>query len=309
MSLNGDVGGSAPAADTPVETEVETSAPSGSSPEVSSGGGGDTGSDYDWGAWAPDKEDYPETYKPAISAVSSHYEQQIAQLRAEQQRNEFFRTLWESSEQGTSANEIAALLEARDELSSLKEQYEALNSNSTAWTTEKAQLAEEMAALQSQLAEMESKWPEAEQALRSELNNEYRKMLETDVEAFFAKHEEDLANPKTLEAFSAFHEADVPEAHAIELAKMEQIDQDFAKALLAGGTPQNKVLSLTLQASRSRTPAVSPAVGLTQGAAPVSRSSSPPARSEQATAPPAGGPRRGRLSLTSAFLSNLNETR
>ncbi len=38
MSLNGDVGGSAPVADTPVETEVETSAPSDSSPEVSSSG-------------------------------------------------------------------------------------------------------------------------------------------------------------------------------------------------------------------------------------------------------------------------------
>lgn len=309
MEVNVGGSSSAPTTDTPssVDVSTETSASGNSGPAtIDAGADSGTQGEYDWGAWSPDKDDYPDTYKPAISAVRSHYEQQLAAARAKQEQAEFFRTLWESSDQGTSADEIARLIEARDELTILKEQYDALNNNSTAWTTEKAQLAEEMTSLQARLQEMEAKWPEAEQELRSTLNKEYEELLSADVEAFFTKHEEDFKDQKVVTSFSEFHALDVPDAHAIELAKMDAVDQQFAKSLLESGTPPNKVYALAAQATRVRTPPVSPAVGLTAGGGPVSRSSSPPARQETDPAPrPGASTSNGRLARTSAFLSSL----
>lgn len=309
--MEANVGGSTPAPTTDTGTQDIVSSGGLASADNSAApieAGSTTPGDYDWGAWTPDKEDYPETYKPAIAAARTHYEQQLAAARAAEQQAAFFRELWEGSEQGTSADEIARLIEARDELTDLKAQYDELNNNSSSWTTEKAQLAEEMTALQARLQEMETKWPEAEQELRTALNAEYEALLVADVDAFFAKHEDDFKDPKIVDAFAEFHRLDVPDAQAIELAKMDAVDQQFARSLLESGTPTNKVYGLALQASRSRTPPMNPAVSLTAGGGPVSRSSSPPARQETNPAPrPGASTTTGRLARTSAFLSSLTD--
>lgn len=259
-----------------VEQTIEAATSESSGADASGEIGGD--GEFDWGAWTPDREDVPEQYRPVVSHISTYYQKQLADAKMAEERASLFQQLYEAQDTGTSAEMIADMMMARDELASLKEQFDALNQESGGWTTEKVELAQKLQETQAEIADLRGKLPEFETQVRDGLTQEYTTLLQQDVDAFFDLHAEDLESEAVRDAFAAYNLADVPSTHAIQLAKMPPADQAFAKMLLESGTPASKVLPLVNRAAKERAPAVSPAATLTAGGGPVSRSPSPPER-------------------------------
>jgi len=270
---------------------VESAAPAA---EGNSDGG------FDWGAWTPDRDDVPEQFKPAVTQITSYYQKQLADAKAAEERAALFQQLYEAHDTGTSAEMIADMMMAKDDLESLRAQFDELNQQSSGWTTEKVELAQRLEETQAEIEMLRSKIPEVEAQLRDSMSQEYSALIQQDVDAFFEMHREDLENDAIRDAFTEYHAGSVPEGHAIQLAKMPPADQAFAKALLESGTPPNKVLPLTARAAKERTPPISPAATLTAGGAPVSRSPSPAAKPQANQPAPVGS---GRFANTRALFN------
>jgi len=270
--LDGEGVGAAPEVEPTVE--APTSESSGTDGAAETAGDGE----FDWGAWTPEREDVPEQYRPVVTHISTYYQKQLAEAKAAEERAALYQQLYEGQDTGTSAEMIAEMMMARDERDSLKEQFDALNQESSGWTTEKVELAQKLQEAQAEVDELRNKLPEFETQVREGLTQEYTSLLQQDVDAFFDLHAEDLENDAVRDAFAAYNLADVPSTHAIQLAKMQPADQAFAKMLLESGTPANKVLPLVSRAAKERAPEISKAATLTAGSGPVSRSPSPPER-------------------------------
>jgi predicted transcriptional regulator len=253
-SVGGDVGGSTAA----------------SSPTPGSSAAGD----YNWGDWSPDRDDLPEQYRPAISAARAYYEKQLAEMADYKQRADFYANLWDSNETGQSSSEIAGLYEAKYELEDVRKQFDELNAQSSGWSAEKQELTERANQLQQEIEQIRSQLPEIENQMRTALNQEYTKLLEQDVDAFFAQYGDKLQDEKIANEFMALREKGMGDVAAVNLAQMSQPDIAFAKELLDGGTNPDKVMALVARAAKERAPAVSQSATLTGGAAPVSKVSS-----------------------------------
>lgn len=203
--------------------------------------------DYNWDAWTPEAE-VPETYRPGVSRVRAHYEEQLK--RHEQDVKDLRAFMLGETEE----NPFVPRTSYDKDLQRLQE----LEAQSSTWTQEKQELTEKL-----------SKMPDPEKLredIRQELMGEVARYGEVEgqklVDAFASSYLDSLppaeAEAKTAAAIELI-DGGVDADLALEATKLSaESFGDFKDLIEAGADPAKALAKVReIDGKRSRRPSVS----------------------------------------------------